>query len=135
VSAGLQRKLFELNAAARAPLLLKESHRLVVIREHPLHILLVKGLAMQGRKPLPHLLVLWVECRWRLDPETPGNGSQFLICCCVIPDHAVGEALHLRVLRWEERLNAFECLFERNQVRGGARPGAGRPVFCVALKD
>jgi hypothetical protein len=26
---GLQRKLFELNAAARAPLLLKESHRLV----------------------------------------------------------------------------------------------------------
>src|SRR6202030_3848301 len=43
---GLQCKLFEVNATARARLLLEKIYRLVVIRDHPLHVLLVKGLAV-----------------------------------------------------------------------------------------
>ena len=55
---GLLRKLLQLGVVTRALLLLEELHRLVVVFDHVVHVLVVKGLAVQRLELLPNPLVL-----------------------------------------------------------------------------
>jgi hypothetical protein len=50
--------LLQLGVVTRALLLLEELHRLVVIFDHVVHVLVVKGLAVQRLELLPNPLVL-----------------------------------------------------------------------------
>src|ERR1700730_8524034 len=119
-------KLFQFSVMARALLLLEEIHGLIVICDHLMHVLLVKSLAVQGLNIFSQPLVLCVERLWHSDPQSSANGGQLLTYRRLIPDHVIGEALDVGVLRF---LGEFAKLDLGHAADGGLFDE--RPVFLA----
>lgn len=91
----LLRKLPQQGTVTRLLLLVEEANRVVVIRNHLAHVLIIEGFAMQGLKLLARPYCSESSAFWHLDTKAGPNRRQLLIRRRVILDHPFGEPLNL----------------------------------------